>query len=216
MAQTAMALAMSTALDKAGVVLPIDQAYQDALEAWDQRPGSNGKLARLRYLESAFAHEKTFAVLKAWHPTLVDDMILWLLAKTEPAPSRRRAALREVSLPPAPPPASDAESCNEIEKTCRERTEIKRERSEKVLGKAIVRQLSRLDNFKLNGQSIGDVTSEEANRWADSQTRDVLFVRLLTRGLPPDRPIREFIQGAEADALYLRVEQEQQHVLAEL
>lgn len=67
-------------------------------------------------------------------------------------------------------------------------------------------RLSKLDTFIVNGQRIGDLTPAEAVRWASSRERDARFVRLLTANLPPDRPIREFIDAATADDLYQRAE----------
>ncbi len=61
---------------------------------------------------------------------------------------------------------------------------------------------SLLDTFKANGMPIGDLTSAEANAWADSHARDVRFVRLLTANLPPHLPIRTYRTGEEAARLY--------------
>ena len=73
---------------------------------------------------------------------------------------------------------------------------------------ALAIRLSRLDTMVINGCKIGDLTPEEANAWAGSRERDIRFIRLLTANLPPNRPIREFIRGDEADALYQRAEAE--------
>lgn len=73
---------------------------------------------------------------------------------------------------------------------------------------AAVARLSLLDTFKINGRSIGDLTAAEANDWASSRTRDVRFVRLLTTGLPLDKPIRKFRTGDEATALYDKASRE--------
>jgi hypothetical protein len=72
---------------------------------------------------------------------------------------------------------------------------------------ATVVKLSKLDTFPLiNGQKLGDMTALAALAWAESRDRDVRFIRALTHGLPPDRPIREFVTGDEADKVYASVE----------
>lgn len=69
-----------------------------------------------------------------------------------------------------------------------------------------VARLSLLDTFKVNGQSIGDLTSAEAVRWAGSRERDARFVRMLTANLPPDQPIKKYRTGDEAAAIYAQAE----------
>ena len=73
---------------------------------------------------------------------------------------------------------------------------------------ADVVRLSMLDKFRANGIPIGDMTSEQANRWAVSQQRDVTFVRMLTANLPPTEPIRKYRTAEEADALYQKAKDE--------
>ena len=73
---------------------------------------------------------------------------------------------------------------------------------------AAVARLSLLDTFKVNGQSIGDLTAEEAVRWAGAQERDARFVRLLTANLPTNAPIRKFRTGDEVQAIYEQASQE--------
>lgn len=67
-------------------------------------------------------------------------------------------------------------------------------------------RLSRLDTFVINNQKIGDLTPAEANAWAGTHEIKVRFIRMLTANLPPGRPIREFVRGDEADAIYQRAE----------
>jgi len=69
-----------------------------------------------------------------------------------------------------------------------------------------VTRLSLLDTFKVNGQSIGDLTSAEAVKWAGSRERDARFVRLLTANLPPDQLIKKYRTGEDAAALYAQAE----------
>jgi len=64
-------------------------------------------------------------------------------------------------------------------------------------------RLSLLDTFIVNGQSIGDLTSEEAIKWAGSRERDARFVRMLTANLPQDQPIRKYRSDPdEVQAIY--------------
>jgi hypothetical protein len=67
---------------------------------------------------------------------------------------------------------------------------------------AVVAQASLLDTFQVNGRPIGDLTSEEAEKWAASRERDARFIRLLTQNLPPGLPIRKFRTADDAAALY--------------
>lgn len=67
-------------------------------------------------------------------------------------------------------------------------------------------QASLLDSFKVNGQSIGDVTAREATAWAGSRERDARFVRMLTENLPQDEKIRKYRTADEAAALYAKAE----------
>ncbi len=67
-------------------------------------------------------------------------------------------------------------------------------------------QASLLDSFKVNGQSIGDVTAREAMAWAGSRERDARFVRMLTENLPQDQPIRKFRTPEEAASIYSKAE----------
>lgn len=71
---------------------------------------------------------------------------------------------------------------------------------------AAVARKTLLDTFRVNGKPIGDLTPQEANAWASSRERDARFVRLLTANLPPDRPIREFRTGEDAQELYAQAE----------
>lgn len=210
MAQSALALALAEGYAKAGQPLPIDQARALALEVWDQRPGSNGGQARVRHMLSSLAElpgAVTLAILRDWHESFPEEMIVSWLSKTDPAPPKRRPTL-------VPPQLPAAASYVVAERITAERNEIRRHRSGTAVSKAIVKQLSRLDTFKVNGMSIGNCTPEDANAWADSQQRDVRFVRLLTHGLPPGRPIRESLRGEEADTLYIQVEQERRGLLS--
>lgn len=71
---------------------------------------------------------------------------------------------------------------------------------------AAVARLSLLDTFLANGQPIGNLTPDEANRWAGSRERDARFVRMLTANLPPNQPIRKYRTADEAAALYAQAE----------
>lgn len=67
-------------------------------------------------------------------------------------------------------------------------------------------KLSKLDTFIINGRPIGECTPEEARGWASSRRRDALFVERLAANIPDGRPIREFVTGDEAEALYRSAE----------
>lgn len=71
---------------------------------------------------------------------------------------------------------------------------------------AHVTHLSLLDTFKANGKPIGELTPEEANKWAGSRERDARFVRMLTANLPPDQPIKKYRTPEDAAAMYARAE----------
>lgn len=71
-----------------------------------------------------------------------------------------------------------------------------------------VTRLSLLDTFKINGQSIGDLTAGEARGWSNSRARDVRFVRLLVSGLEPDVIIRKARSPKETQELYDLAEKE--------
>jgi hypothetical protein len=73
---------------------------------------------------------------------------------------------------------------------------------------APVAAASLLDTFRINGRAVGDMTPEDAEKWAASKERDARFVRLLTQNLPPGRPIREFRSAEDAALLYAEAEKE--------
>lgn len=77
---------------------------------------------------------------------------------------------------------------------------------------APVAQASLLDTFRVNGRPIGDLTAQEAGKWALSRERDARFVRLLTANLPPDMPIRKFRTAEDAAEIYAQAEKEAGHV----
>jgi hypothetical protein len=72
----------------------------------------------------------------------------------------------------------------------------------------VVRVLSKLDTFLINRCPIGDCTPEQALAWADSQSTQARYARMLASNLPPGRPIRQSITPAEANALWARVVKE--------
>ena len=75
-----------------------------------------------------------------------------------------------------------------------------------VAAVAAVARLSLLDTFQANGQPIGNLTPDEASRWAGSRERDARFVRMLTANLPADQPIRKYRTADEAAAFYAQSE----------
>jgi len=73
---------------------------------------------------------------------------------------------------------------------------------------AVARVLSQLDRLRINGRMIGDCTPEEAMGWRAKRVTETRFIWMLCSGLPPGRPIRDFIRPAEADELWARAERE--------
>lgn len=66
----------------------------------------------------------------------------------------------------------------------------------------VARVISKLDTFKINGRPIGDCTPTEASGWSDTKKREMRFIYLVTSGLPPNLPIRQFIRPDEAEAFW--------------
>lgn len=61
---------------------------------------------------------------------------------------------------------------------------------------------SLLDTFIVNGRPVGDVTVEEADRWAAARERDGRFVKLLIHGLPHGSVIRTHITESDAQRIW--------------
>jgi hypothetical protein len=78
---------------------------------------------------------------------------------------------------------------------------------------APVAQASLLDTFRINGRPLGDLTPEEADKWASSRERDARFVRMLTQNLPPGIPIRNFRTAEDAATIYAQAEKEIGHAV---
>jgi hypothetical protein len=68
----------------------------------------------------------------------------------------------------------------------------------------VIRILSKLDTVLINKRPIGDCTPEQAYEWADSQSRQARFARMLASNLPPGIPIRRSITPDEANELWER------------
>jgi len=56
-----------------------------------------------------------------------------------------------------------------------------------------------LDDFKVNGEPIGDLTPETVLAKADLLERDSRFMRLMASGVPPHSRIRDYITKEEAE-----------------
>jgi hypothetical protein len=56
-----------------------------------------------------------------------------------------------------------------------------------------------LNDFKVNGEPIGDLTPETVLVKADLYERDARFMRLIASGVPPQSRIRDFITPEEAE-----------------
>ena len=66
------------------------------------------------------------------------------------------------------------------------------DRQQKASRRNVEVQLSLLDEIRLDGRSIGDMTPNEARTWARGQAKHVRFVTLITANLPADEPIRRY------------------------
>lgn len=206
------------ALSEAGVLTTSQKLHKVCRDAWIHRPGVNMGGARRKWVRDCLQGEMTYALIEEWKPHLLAGAIGWALDQAEER-LKEEAKLAEAATPKSkrkpgvivpwtPPPVDKAREAAAV--AVRERRES---RITAVLHKTAVK-LSKLDTFLVNGSPIGDLTPEEALGWAESRERDARFVRLLTQGLPPGRPIRDSYRGAEVDQMYEMVEHEQEHALA--
>jgi hypothetical protein len=56
-----------------------------------------------------------------------------------------------------------------------------------------------LNEFKVNGEPIGDCTAEAVLMQAERHERDARFMRLMASGVPPQSKIRDFVSAEEAE-----------------
>lgn len=213
--------AMEFALRKSGVKLPgekLSDLCMDAVRTFSKRSGQR------KHVADALRGELTFALIESWKPAALGEAIGYALDRAQDAVNAEEAEKH----PEKAEAAAAARVAAAIKREQRENAEPipftipqpltswDREgkfandeaKAAKQFG-ALVRtavKLSKLDDFMVNGQPIGDLTPEEANGWASSRERDARFVRLLTAGLPPGRPIRLSRKGDEADKLYAAAE----------
>jgi len=176
---------------------PLVRVKRLATEAWSMRPRAVDVGGRRSHLVAALDTEMTYAMLIAWEPGIAEQLVDRVLSEAEPEVSRAaRVAARKIAernkaaaaAPRGPVAVPD-------------RREAARDARREIVVKTALR-LSKLDTFLCNGRPVGDMTPEEAEKWAGSRDRQAKFIRLLIAGLPPNRPIRESIAGEEADTTY--------------
>jgi hypothetical protein len=213
---------MGIALRKGGV-LPIgerlSELFLDACRT-HTRPG-----AQRAHVTDALRGELTYALLQDWKPSVIGEMIGYGLDRArkqldaearaenpdvlEHAHAAAAARHRRTDLPEQEPIVLNMPS--PVTTWDREGRFANDEARAATRANALFRtavKLSKLDSFMVNGQPIGDLTPEEANGWAGSRERDASFVRMLTAGLPPGRPIRLSRNGDDVDALWEAAEAE--------
>lgn len=207
------------ALSEAGVLTTSQKLERVCRDAWRHRPGVNMGGARRKWVRDCLQGELTYALMEDWKPHILAGAIGWALEQAEEKLREEAEAAAHAAQPKGKrkstsvvlpwKPQADAARTAAAEQV-RERRE---NRITAVLHKTAVK-LSKLDTFLVNGSPVGDLTPEEAMGWAESRERDARFIRLLTQGLPPGRPIRDSYRGAEVDQMYEMVEHEQGNQLA--
>jgi hypothetical protein len=215
------ATVMELALRRSGVKLPgekLSDLCMDAVRTFNKRSGQR------KHVSDALRGELCFALIEQWRPSALGEAIGWALdraqatleaeeaekhpEKAEAAAAARIAAAvkREQRENAEPIPFTMPQPITGWDREGKfANDEAKAAKQFGALARTAVK-LSKLDDFMVNGQPIGDLTPEEANGWAASRERDARFVRLLTAGLPAGRPIRQFRKGDEADKLYAAAE----------
>lgn len=205
--------AMGAAFATAGLLSSEDRLMQAAIAAWGKFPGIGPDIARREYLNDKLRGEMTFSLILQYDKAILGTAIAWILTNAERAIIAQRPSSNPVtqmtdhaakrgSVPAVvnATPKTDSSAASKLTAMA------DKQAARAAASAATAIRLTRLDTFIINGQKIGDLTATEANAWAGSRERDARFVRLLTANLPPDRPIREFRSGDDADELYLRAE----------
>lgn len=215
------ATVMELALRKGGVRLPgekLSDLCMDACRTFNKRSGQR------KHVADTLRGELSFALIEQWKPAALGEAIGWALDRAQAAIDAEEAEKH----PEKAEAAAAARNAAQIKREQRDNAEpipfnipqpitgwdregkfandeAKAAKQFGALARTAVK-LSKLDDFMVNGQPIGDLTPEEANGWAGSRERDARFVRLLTAGLPSGKPIRQFRKGDEADKLYAAAE----------
>lgn len=206
--------AMAAALTKAGVLSAEDRLMQLAIEAWTRSPGAGADIKRREYMNDKLRGEMAYSLFAQYDKALLGVAIAWILTKAEQAivaqrPGRPVAKFSDHAAKRGSEPTRRTPTPSRQTSAASNLTALADKQAARAAASvATAVRLSRLDTFVINGQKIGDLTTAEANAWAGSRERDARFVRLLTANLPPDRPIREFRSGEDADELYRRSETE--------
>ena len=219
-------------LREAGMETSSDKLDRFAREAWEHWPAKDAGAMRRKHMAGRLSGDPTWELIRRWRSQALAEAVGWMLLQAKPkehdagdvpagggqidagnqpgcapATSSRDAARSQAER--RSEPAISGTTPNSAVPAAPTLTEL----ADKQAAAARVRvtvalRLSRLDTFVVNGRPIGDLTPEEARGWASSRERDARFVRMLIANLPPNRPIREFVRGQEADELYQRAEAE--------
>jgi hypothetical protein len=112
-------------------------------------------------------------------------------SKAEPGSAPARSIATPITGTPAAPPKP---SLTELAKKHAAATQAT---------VALTVRMSALDQ-KFDGQTIGDLTPDQALTLARKNAVALRFIVLLSAGVPKDQPIRKFITPDEADAVYAR------------
>lgn len=224
--------AMASAFAAAGIPSADERLIRVGVDAWAKFPGASGDTARRGFVADQLRGEMTYSLLNDYDKSGLGAAVAWLLMKSEKAIVAQRPVVVKAAgggqslsdTQPSPAPANQSRDAAATQRSA-PATMLPAPKAwapaapksnltalaDKQAARAAARiateiKLSRLDTFKINGRPIGECTAAEANGWASSRERDARFVRMLTANLPPGRPIKEFVRGEDADALYQRAE----------
>jgi hypothetical protein len=196
--------ATSLAFAKAGIRSPRERLEQIADEAFAEHPRTLDA-ARALVLRAVMNDAALLWVMfERWHGPAADMLIQQAAArkrekseaihgaKSTHVPPPHFGALRETNAQmPTPQRASSQSTGPSL--AAREAARM-----------SVARVISKLDTFKINGKPIGDCTPEEAMGWRATKVREARFIYLMCSGLPPGRPIRDFIRPQESEEFYSR------------
>ena len=230
-----MSTALAEAFIAAGWREPNDRLLQIALDAWGKCPGESMGGARRDFVVQRLQGEMTFALLTAWQPQAIPQMVGWLLNQARDAIRNERDAVQtagrghsSVETHIAAAPAPDAgtslrgERASEVAKPTASSpsasitTLADKQAARAARSVEVARKLTRLDTVLVYGKPIGDCTVAEVKSWATQRqteareaARDARFALALIANLPAGATIRDYWRdGAEVDTIYDRAEAE--------
>ena len=216
-----MPTTLELAFREAGYKPPFIRAFDLAVQAWARHPAPGLAAERRRFLTDHLCGDMTWAVLEQFSPASLPQMAGWLLNKAANEIRRQRpedvqppVRPEDVQQPmwpeelpdhsqvepqlirvgqgrgcPVPPTINDKQQkASPVPPTIGDLAD----RQQRASRRNVEVQLSLLDEIRLDGRSIGDMTPNEARTWARGQAKHVRFVTLITANLPPDEPIRRY------------------------